>query len=75
MGDYDELVDAYAEAAGVAVDPAVVRWWEVLGTLRWGVICVLQASSHLSGASRSVELAAIGRRVCENEYDLLLVLP
>jgi aminoglycoside phosphotransferase (APT) family kinase protein len=71
VGDYDELVDAYAEAAGVAVDPAVVRWWEVLGTLRWGVICVLQASSHLSGASRSVELAAIGRRVCENEYDLL----
>ena len=27
--------------------------------------------SHLSGATRSVELAAIGRRVCENEYDLL----
>ena len=31
----------------------------------------MQAASHLSGASRSVELAAIGRRVCENEYDLL----
>ena len=27
-----------------------------------------------SGASRSHELAAIGRRVCENEYDLLLAL-
>jgi aminoglycoside phosphotransferase (APT) family kinase protein len=71
VGGYEELFDAYAETAGVAVDPSVVRWWEVLGTLRWGVICVLQASSHLSGASRSVELAAIGRRVCENEYDLL----
>jgi len=74
VGDYDELYAAYAEASGRAVDPDAVRWWEVVGTLRWGVICILQASSHLSGASRSVELAAIGRRVCENEYDLLCLL-
>ena len=74
VGDYDQLYAAYAAGAGVAVDPEVVRWWEALGTLRWGVICILQASSHLSGASRSVELAAIGRRVCENEYDLLSVI-
>jgi aminoglycoside phosphotransferase (APT) family kinase protein len=74
VGEYDELCDAYAAAAGVAVDTEVVRWWEALGTLRWGVICILQASSHLSGASRSVELAAIGRRVCENEYDLLCLI-
>ena len=53
----------------------MLRWWEVFGTLKWGVICIMQADVHLSGASRSHELAAIGRRVCENEYDLLLVLP
>jgi hypothetical protein len=47
----------------------------VLGTLKWGIICVMQASTHLTGVVRSVELAAIGRRVCEVEYDLLLVLP
>jgi len=74
VGDYDELYAAYAGASGRPVDPEAVRWWEVVGTLRWGVICILQASSHLSGASRSVELAAIGRRVCENEYDLLCLL-
>jgi aminoglycoside phosphotransferase (APT) family kinase protein len=74
IGEYDELFEAYAAATGVGVDPEVVRWWEGLGTLRWGVICILQASSHLSGASRSVELAAIGRRVCENEYDLLCLI-
>jgi hypothetical protein len=33
-----------------------------------------QAQAHLSGAHRSVELAAIGRRVCEQEWDLLLLL-
>ena len=69
-----QLFDAYAAASGRPVDPAVVRWWEVLGTLKWGIMCIMQASAHLSGAARSHELAAIGRRVCENEHDLLLLL-
>jgi hypothetical protein len=46
----------------------------VLATLRWGVICRYQAERHLSGQNRSVELAAIGRRVCETEWDLLTLL-
>ena len=75
FGEYDELFAAYGAAAGVAVDPDVVRWWEILGTLKWGVMCIMQASSHWNGFSRSVELATIGRRVCENEYDLLRLLP
>src|SRR5690606_6273236 len=36
--------------------------------------CMGQAAVHLWGAVRSVELAAIGRRVCEQEWDLLLLL-
>jgi len=46
----------------------------VLGTLKWGIMCMLQASAHLTGVTRSHELAAIGRRVCENEYDLFLAI-
>jgi hypothetical protein len=38
------------------------------------VICQRQAQRHLSGQTRSVELAAIDRRVCENEWDLLELL-
>jgi aminoglycoside phosphotransferase (APT) family kinase protein len=74
VGTYDELIEAYGGASGRSVDPEELRWWEALGTLRWGLICVLQMSGHRSGASRSVELAAIGRRVCENEYDLLRLI-
>lgn len=74
MGTYDALFDAYAEASGRPVDPDVVRWWEVLGTLKWGIMCITQARAHLDGLARSMELAAIGRRVCENEHDLLLLL-
>jgi hypothetical protein len=34
-------------------------------------MCAVQAHRHLDGHIRSVELATIGRRVAENEYDLL----
>ena len=74
VGEYDHLFAAYEAAGGGAVDPDVVRWWEVLGTLKWGIMCIGQANTHIIGAARSHELAAIGRRVCENEYDLFLAL-
>lgn len=71
VGEYDALFESYAEASGDAVDPEIVRWWEVLGTLKWGVMCGTQAERHRSGATRSVELAAIGRRIPEQEHDLM----
>jgi aminoglycoside phosphotransferase (APT) family kinase protein len=77
FGDVDELVAAYESAPGSpgTVDRDALAWWEAMGTLKWGVMCMLQAATHLSGTVRSVELAAIGRRVCEVEHDLLLLLP
>jgi len=69
-----ELLAAYERHGGGAVDPDALAWWELAGTLRWGVICVMQAFSHLSGARRSVEHAVIGRRACEVEWDLLELL-
>jgi aminoglycoside phosphotransferase (APT) family kinase protein len=74
VGTREELLAAYRAAGGVDVSLDELRWWEILGTLRWGVMCMSQAQAHLSGAHRSVELAAIGRRVCEQEWDLLLML-
>lgn len=71
LGEYDELFAAYEAAGGGPVDAVVVHWWEVLGTWKWAIMCILQASVHLTGTTRSHELAAIGRRVCENEHDLL----
>ena len=77
FGEVDELVAAYEAAPGStgAVDRDALAWWEAMGTLKWGVMCMLQAATHLSGTVRSVELAAIGRRVCEVEHDLLLLVP
>ena len=74
LGSVDDFVSAYESAGGASVDREALHWWLVLATLRWGVICRLQAERHLSGQTRSVELAAIGRRVCETEWDVLDLL-
>jgi aminoglycoside phosphotransferase (APT) family kinase protein len=74
IGAIEDLLAAYASVAGERPDDDTVFWWEVMGTLKWGVICIMQASVHLTGMSRSHELAAIGRRVCENEHDLMEML-
>ena len=71
FGQLDDLLARYAAASGRAIEPATIRWWQAYASLKWAVICALQASAHLGGATRSVELAAIGRRVCESEWDLL----
>jgi len=74
FGSMEELLGSYAAAGGGTVDPGRVHWWQVHATVKWAVICSLQASAHLSGSTRSVELAAIGRRVCESEWDLFTLL-
>lgn len=74
FGTVEELLEGYAEAGGATIDEPTLRWWQALATLKWGVMCVVQAGTHLSGLSRSVELAAIGRRTAECEEDLLALV-
>ncbi|MBI1885975.1 MAG: phosphotransferase family protein [Chloroflexi bacterium] len=71
VGTREELVRSYEQAGGFPVDAERVRFWEVFGNLRWGIICIMQARTYLDGRSTSVELAAIGRRTAETEWELL----
>ena len=71
FGHLDALLDAYAAAGGARPDPETVRYWMTFGTLKWGAMTVLQGFAHLQGTVRSVELATLGRRVVEMEWDLL----
>ncbi len=73
FGTREQLFAGYAEAGG-QVDAARVHYWEVFGSLKWGVICQSMAHAYLSGAERNVERAAIGRRASETEIDLLALL-
>ncbi|NDZ95235.1 phosphotransferase family protein [Streptomyces sp. SID6673] len=74
IGSREDLLDGYRDITGDRPDPDELHWWEVFGTLRWLVLSRFQAFRHLGGGEHSLELAAVGRRVCESEYDLLLAL-
>lgn len=67
VGSVEDLLASYDRV----VDPARVRYWQIFGTFKWGVICLIQADRHLSGREASLEHAAIGRRASEAEYDLM----
>ncbi len=71
LGGIESFLSVYEAASGTTVDRVGMRWWLIRATLSWGIICRYQAERHLSRQNRSVELAAIGRRVCETEWDLL----
>ena len=71
FGDLEDLLSTYTAAGGTGVDGERVRYWEIFGTLKWGVICQMQCASHVHGIVRSVENAMLGRRVAETEWDLL----
>lgn len=73
FGTRDQLFAGYVEAGGT-LQAERVHYWEVFGTLKWGVICEGMAQSYLSGAERNVERATIGRRASETEIDLLCLL-
>lgn len=74
FGTREDLFAGYREAGGAPVDAERVRFWEVMGSLKWGVMCMMMCDVFERGADRSVERAAIGRRASEAEIDLLALL-
>ena len=74
VADRKDCYSSYTEASGGAVDPARVRCWEIMGNFRWAVGSVQQGERHLSGADKGIELAAIGRRCAEMEYEVMRLI-
>lgn len=74
FADREEFYAAYEKAAGASVDPANIRFWEIMGNSRWAIGSVQQAERHLSGADKGIQLAAIGRRCCEMEYEVMRLI-
>jgi aminoglycoside phosphotransferase (APT) family kinase protein len=74
FGDYTDLLAGYAAAGGRPIELSRVRFWQMLGSLRWGVMCLMMYRSWADGVERSVERPMIGRRVSETEADLVVLL-
>ena len=74
FGPRAALLEGYAAAGGTPPTAEALHWWEVYGTLRWTILCRSQAERYLDGSDPSIEYAVLGRKVCEQEHDLLLAL-
>lgn len=71
FGAREDLFAGYETGGGPSVDPVAVHFWEVFGTLRWGVMCMSFGHRFFAGRMPGIEPAAIARRAAETEYDLL----
>jgi len=70
FGDYAGLLAGH----GGGIDLDRVRFWQALGSLKWGVMCLMMHQSFASGQDRSIERAMIGRRTSETEIDLVALM-
>lgn len=70
FGDYDDLLAGY----GGRISLDRVKFWQALGSLKWGVMCLMMYQSFATGADRSIERAMIGRRTSETEIDLVALM-
>lgn len=74
FGTREHLLAAYESASGMSIDRVRLEWWDVLGSLRWGVMCADMPKWLRSGRDTSIERALISRRASESELDLLRLL-
>ncbi|HEY5008556.1 MAG TPA: phosphotransferase family protein [Caulobacteraceae bacterium] len=73
FGEREDLWAGYEAAGGAPVKRDHALFWEVFGSMRWGVMCGSMVAAFRS-ADPSVERAVIARRTSENEIDLLRLL-
>jgi aminoglycoside phosphotransferase (APT) family kinase protein len=73
IADRAPLYRGYEAASGRRVDPARVRWWEVMAHIRWGIIAMQQGDRVLKGGERSLDLAITGRRTAECELEIMML--
>jgi len=74
FGEIDDLLAGYESVSGRKVDRAELHYWMAFGSFWWAVGCLSMAMIYRSGADRSVERAAIGRRTSECQVDCVNLL-
>lgn len=74
FGDYEDMLAGYEAAGGKPIALERVLYWQMLGSLKWGIMCEGMYASYANGSDTSVERPMIGRRTSECEIDLMALL-
>lgn len=72
IGTAEELLDVYQRCSGRTVDMDRLHWWSVYAETRWGLAGI--ARQRAGSAGDAMEQAAITRRACRQEHNVLLEL-
>lgn len=73
FGLREDLWAGYEAAGGAPVRREHALWWEVFGSLRWGIMCANMPAVFRT-VDPNVERAVIARRASETEVDLMRLL-
>jgi aminoglycoside phosphotransferase (APT) family kinase protein len=70
----DDFYPHYEAEAKLKLDENKIRFWEIMGNIRWAIGAAQQGERHLSGKDRGIEFASIGRRVAEMELEAMRLI-
>jgi len=71
FGKREDMYLSYEKISNEKLDISRLKFWEVLGTLKWGIMCLNMIEIYRSGFDKSIDRASIGRRSSETEIDLI----
>jgi len=72
LGQLRDLLNSYKQVTGNVVEPERLHWWSVYAETRWGLAGM--ARQRAAPAGDMMEQAAIARRACRQELNVLLEL-
>lgn len=73
VGTREAFHRAYERAGGRHIEEEALMYWDIFAHLRWAVVTVMEVGGFLAGEF-NIELASLGRRTAEIEWDLLNLL-
>ncbi len=70
----EKLLDAYGAAGGEVPPVSRILYWQMVGSLKWAIVCLMMYESYAAGEEKTMERAVIGRRLSECEVDMLALM-
>lgn len=74
FGDLADLLAGYEAAGGAPIDPARVDFWQMMGSLKWGVMTTMMHARFAADPTAGPERGVIGRRLSETEADIVAII-
>jgi aminoglycoside phosphotransferase (APT) family kinase protein len=71
FGELEDLLEGYNSISRLKVNKEMVKCWQVFGTFRWGVICLIQAYAHLNvpNTCQHLTISVLPKKPAEDQLE------